>query len=166
MHRVVECLPIVELAGNEKLDQELDGYIAEVVEKGLMTEEMRLLLNKEKLKHFYQSDLALRMKGAADREELYLEQPFVMGRPADEIEKDGSDTMVLIQGIIDAFFLENQEIVLLDYKTDSVKSEKELVDRYRKQLELYQRALEDNLRMKVKEKLIYSFSLEKTIAVL
>ena len=166
MHRVVECLPIEKLAGNENLDQELDGQIAEIVEKGLMTEEMRLLLNKEKLKHFYQSDLALRMKRAADRKELYLEQPFVMGRPADEIEKDGSDTMVLIQGIIDVFFLENQEIVLLDYKTDSVKSEKELVDRYRKQLELYQRALEDNLGMKVKEKLIYSFSLEKTILVL
>ncbi len=166
MHRAVECLPIVKLAGNETLDQELDIRIAEIAEKGLITEELRLLLNKEKLKHFYQSSLALRMKAAEERGELYIEQPFVMGRPADEIEKDGSDTMVLIQGIIDAFFLENREIVLLDYKTDFVKSEKELVDRYRRQMELYQEALEDNLGMKVKEKLIYSFCLEKVIYVL
>ncbi len=72
----------------------------------------------------------------------------------------------MIQGIIDAFFLEDQEIVLLDYKTDIVKSEKELADRYQRQLEWYQRALEDNLGMKVKEKLIYSFCLEKVISVL
>ena len=166
MHRAVECLPIVKLAGNKNLDQELDIWIAKIVEKGLMTEEMRLLLNKGKLERFYQSTLALRMKKAEERKELYLEQPFVMGRPADEIEKDGSDTMVLIQGIIDAFFLEDQEIVLLDYKTDIVKSEKELADRYQRQLEWYQRALEDNLGMKVKEKLIYSFCLEKVISVL
>ncbi len=166
MHRAVECLPIVKLAGNKNLDQELDIWIAKIVEKGLMTEEMRLLLNKGKLERFYQSTLALRMKKAEERKELYLEQPFVMGRPADEIEKDGSDAMVLIQGIIDAFFLEDQEIVLLDYKTDIVKSEKELADRYQRQLEWYQRALEDNLGMKVKEKLIYSFCLEKVISVL
>jgi len=166
MHRAVECLPIVKLAGNKNLDKELDIWIAKIVEKGLMTEEMRLLLNKGKLERFYQSTLALRMKKAEERKELYLEQPFVMGRPADEIEKDGSDTMVLIQGIIDAFFLEDQEIVLLDYKTDIVKSEKELADRYQRQLEWYQRALEDNLGMRVKEKLIYSFCLEKVISVL
>ena len=166
MHRAVECLPIVKLAGNKNLDQELDIWIAKIVEKGLMTEEMRLLLNKGKLERFYQSTLALRMKKAEERKELYLEQPFVMGRPADEIEKDGSDTMVLIQGIIDAFFLEDQEIVLLDYKTDIVKSEKELADRYQRQLGGYQRALEDNGIMRVKEKLIYSFCLEKVISVL
>ena len=163
MHRVVECLPVMQLAGNESLDQALKIEIEKIVEKGLMTEEMRSLLSLEKLKHFYQSPLAERMKAAAERGELHLEQPFVMGRPADEIERDGSDTMVLIQGIIDAFFIEEQEIVLLDYKTDFVKKEEELICRYQKQLELYQTALEQNLGMKVKEKLMYSFCLEKTV---
>lgn len=166
MHRAVECLPILRLAGNEFLDREIQTELEKILEKGLMTEEMRLLLNVEKLRRFYRSPLAERMKAAAERGELYLEQPFVMGRPADEIEGDGSDTMVLIQGIIDAFFIEDQELVLLDYKTDSVKKEKELIDRYQKQMELYQMALEQNLGMKVKEKLMYSFSLEKTVLVL
>lgn len=165
MHRAVECLSVMQLAGNESLDQALKIEIEKIVEKGLMTEEMRSLLSLEKLKHFYQSPLAERMKAAAERGELHLEQPFVMGRPADEIEGDGSDTMVLIQGIIDAFFIEEQEIVLLDYKTDFVKKEEELICRYQKQLELYQTALEQNLGMKVKEKLMYSFCLEKTVLV-
>lgn len=165
MHRAVECLSVMQLAGNESLDQALKIEIEKIVENGLMTEEMRSLLSLEKLKHFYQSPLAERMKAAAERGELHLEQPFVMGRPADEIEGDGSDTMVLIQGIIDAFFIEEQEIVLLDYKTDFVKKEEELICRYQKQLELYQTALEQNLGMKVKEKLMYSFCLEKTVLV-
>ena len=62
-----------------------------------------MLLNKKRLEAFVVSGLALRMKAAAERGELYLEQPFVMGRPADEIEGDGSSTMVLVQGIMDAF---------------------------------------------------------------
>ena len=103
------------------------------------------------------------MKAAAKRGELSREQPFVMGRPADEVEGDGSDTMVLIQGIIDAFFIEDGEIVLLDYKTDAVRTKRALIERYQKQLDWYQKALESNLGRPVKEKVIYSFALEKAI---
>ena len=102
---------------------------------------------------------------AAKEKELYTEQPFVMGRPADEIEHDGSNTMVLIQGIIDAFFIEKDGIVLIDYKTDRVKTKEELIRRYRKQLELYQEALEQNLGKKVKEKIIYSFALGGEVVI-
>ena len=105
------------------------------------------------------------MKAAKERDELYLERPFVMGRDADEVEGTGSGTMVLIQGVIDAFFLEDGEIVLVDYKTDMVRKEAELILRYERQLALYQQALECNLGRKVKEKLIYSFSLDKTVVL-
>ncbi len=71
--------------------------------------------------------------------------------------------MVLIQGIIDAFFVEDGEIVLLDYKTDKVSDETELVSRYRIQLDYYKEALEASTNMKVKEIYIYSFSLGKEI---
>ena len=70
---------------------------------------------------------------------------------------------VLVQGIIDAYFMEEDEIVLVDYKTDRVKrgQEQKLIDLYHVQLEDYARALE---RMKrVKEKIIYSFTLQKEI---
>ena len=71
--------------------------------------------------------------------------------------------MVLIQGIIDAYFEEDGEIIVLDYKTDSVQTEAELKDRYREQLRLYTKALEQIIRKKVKEQIIYSFTLRKEI---
>lgn len=165
MHRALECLSIERLTDSGQPEEELDQEIARIVSEGLLTEDMEALLERGKLTAFYRSDLARRMKRASKCRELYREKPFVMGKKADEVEHDGSSTMVLIQGIIDAFFLEGDEIVLLDYKTDAVASEEELVKRYREQLELYQEALEKNLNKKVKEKLIYSFHFDKTIVV-
>ena len=71
--------------------------------------------------------------------------------------------MVLIQGIIDAYFEEDGEIIVLDYKTDRVQTEAELKDRYQEQLRLYTKALEQITRKKVKEQIIYSFTLRKEI---
>lgn len=165
MHRAVECLPVERLAKSEQIEKELEEEIQRLLAEGRLTEEMEALLRRDKLIKFYQSELAFRMKQAAMQQKLYRERPFVMGKTADEIEQDGSETMVLIQGIIDAFFVEDGEIVLLDYKTDVVKSEEELVRRYKEQLDLYQQALERNLKKPVKEKLIYSFYFNKTLGV-
>ena len=165
MHRALECLDVKTLAGSDDLEQQLEKEIIKITEKGRLTEEMRQLLRRKKLVQFYQSPLAMRMKAAAEREELFTERPFVMGQSADEIEHDGSDTMVLVQGIIDAFFIEDDEIVLLDYKTDVINSAEELKNRYQKQLDLYQCALEANLGKKVKEKLLYSFYLDAVVEV-
>lgn len=165
MHRAIAYLPVEVLAGSSNLEKELDLWLDKIVEKGQLTEEMRRLLQMNKLQKFYRSKLALRMKAAAKRKELYVERPFVMGRTADEIEGDGSHTIVLIQGIVDAFFIEDGEIVLLDYKTDRVKHAFELVSRYKRQLELYQDAIRDNLGKNVKEKLIYSFYLDQEIPI-
>ena len=62
-------------------------------------------------------------------------------------------------------FIEKDGIVLIDYKTDRVKTKEELIRRYRKQLELYQEALEQNLGKKVKEKIIYSFALGGEVVI-
>ena len=67
---------------------------------------------------------------------------------------------VLIQGIIDVFFVEDG-LVLLDYKTDSVQSMEELWNRYETQLNYYQEALQKLMQMPVKEKILYSVSLEE-----
>ena len=76
------------------------------------------------------------------------------------------EDLTLIQGIIDVFWIEKDGIVLLDYKTDRVQQAKELIDRYETQLKLYADALERVFaarKLKVKEILIYSFSLEQLI---
>ena len=92
------------------------------------------------------------------------EKPFMMGISAKELDPAfPEEEMVLVQGIVDAWFLEDDEIVLLDYKTDKVRDEKALVDRYAVQLQLYERALEAATGKKVKEVYIYSFTLESVI---
>lgn len=167
-HRAMECFDLARLvdAGWEEMDVLLQEEKKRLMDEGRMDTESANLLIMDKIKHFYGTSLAKRMKQALEREELFLEKPFVMGRPASEIEaEDDSDTMILIQGIIDAFFIEDDEIVLLDYKTDVVKNSGELREKYKKQLELYATALEANFNKRVKEKILYSFYLEEEIFV-
>ena len=77
-----------------------------------------------------------------------------------------SDAKILVQGIMDAYFEENQELTLVDYKTDHVQNEEELVKRYQKQMELYKMALERGTSKSVKQVILYSFSLQKTVLIL
>ena len=95
---------------------------------------------------------------------LRREQPFVLSLPANSVNKEFPEgEKVLIQGIIDAYFIEEDGIVLLDYKTDSVKSGDELVNRYTAQLDYYQEAIEKLTGKKVKERILYSFSLGEEV---
>ena len=97
---------------------------------------------------------------------LFREQPFVISRSAAEIDEAWDPKeRVLVQGIIDAYFLEGDEIVLVDYKTDRVRrgEEQKLVDLYHTQLEDYAQALHRMTGRRVKEKYIYSFTLKKEI---
>lgn len=78
------------------------------------------------------------------------------------------EDLTLIQGIIDVFWIEDDGITVLDYKTDRVDTAQELIDRYATQLKLYADALERVFaarKLKVKEILIYSFSLEQLITL-
>ena len=87
---------------------------------------------------------------------------------ADEIYENGMDDNILVQGIIDLYFINvNDEIVLVDYKTDYVEKgkEEELVKKYKKQLELYSRALEEALGKKVSKCWIYSVWLENLVEI-
>ena len=91
-----------------------------------------------------------------------------MGVPAREIGPVDSDELVVIQGIIDAYFEENGELILLDYKTDHVSKQDGadiLKKRYKRQLDDYQQALEQMLQKKVRQKLIYSFALKCWIEI-
>lgn len=106
------------------------------------------------------------MRTAGQSGRLYREQPFVLGLPADELNgKFPADELVLIQGVIDVYFEEDGELVVADYKTDQVENGRELVEKYRKQLEYYARALQQLTGKKVKEKIIYSFRLHEEIVL-
>ena len=106
------------------------------------------------------------MQEAARKQKLYREQPFVLGVDAKELypeEEDGE--LILIQGIIDAYFEEPDGLVVLDYKTDKVNNGKELAEKYQEQLRYYAKALEQMSGKKVKEKIIYSFTLRKEVYI-
>lgn len=161
MHRVLECFDFTR-----EFDT-LEEQIAGMQENGMLREEMAERISLPGLKQFFHSSLAKRMQQAARAGKLYREKPFVMGKPGGETSKEAphSRVMVLIQGIIDAFFEEEGELVLVDYKTDAVKREQELARRYQAQMDLYQEALGRATGKQVKEKLLYSFKLRKTILV-
>ena len=96
------------------------------------------------------------------RGELFREQPFVLGIDARRLKEEfPAGETVLIQGIVDVFFVEEDGLTLLDYKTDSVSSMGELWNRYETQLDYYQEALEKLMGKPVKERILYSFHLGK-----
>ena len=168
MHRFLECFDfgtLDDFLGLETGKQAawVSNCADEMVQKGQITEKMREQLSIAALDHFLSTPLANRMKKAAMRGTLYKEKPFVMGLNAGEIYGTDSTEIVLIQGIIDVFFEEDDKICLLDYKTDAVKSEEELKNRYQKQLELYAKALARVSEKEILSPLIYSFSLGREI---
>lgn len=161
-HKVLEVLDFNKTYDEELLRQELSM----LKEKGLLTEQMIGCIRLRDILLFLQSNLGLRMQAASKKSVLYAEQPFVMGMEAREIYSGSqSDEMVLIQGIIDAYFEEDGQLVVVDYKTDRVSQESELLERYHSQLEYYAEALERLTGKTVKQKVIYSFTLQQEIDV-
>lgn len=119
------------------------------------------------LERFFDSELYERLKRAdkIDREKKFLISFDDLGIE-DELTEKYKGTDGMLQGISDCVFIEDGELVLLDYKTDRVNSGEELANRYRRQLELYRAAMEKLYGMPVKEGLLYSFSLGETVKVL
>ena len=160
-HRVMECLDYAEADTEEQLRAQLKRLL----ESQKMTEQEAECIRIRDIRRFVESGLGQRMKKAAMKKHLYREQPFVIQRSASMLDDGWKNETVLVQGIIDAYFMEEEEIVLVDYKTDRVKrgQEQKLIDLYHVQLEDYARALERMTGKKVKEKIIYSFTLQKEI---
>ena len=135
----------------EAVRQELDRLTA----AGKLAEEDKSCIWPADFVRLVKSGLVRRLAEAEQRKELYREQPFVIGLPGDQVDGSDPEETVLIQGIIDAFFYEEDEIVVVDYKTDHVKRPEEY----------YEQALSMVTGKRVKERLIYSFALGKLIPV-
>ena len=133
----------------------------------ILEEEELALIHKEQLETFLSSTLGECFKKAYLEKRLFREKHFMRALPyhslfPERAEKDE----VLLQGIIDAFIVEDDGIILVDYKTDRVKSEEELRERYQKQIMLYSDALEAILGKKVKKRVLYSFYLGEGVEIL
>lgn len=156
-------------------DEDVSDFVNEMRRKNMISDEQAKAVKTDELRKFLTGELAGRMKKASMDDYLYREQPFVIGLKASEIikmqtgvateENDEYDDICLIQGIIDAFFVENNSIVIVDYKTDKVFDESELVRKYKIQLEYYAKALSKLMDMPVAQMIIYSSRLSKQIVL-
>ncbi len=163
-HKVLELLDYGAVDSEQMIQANMEKMFAE----GKIDESMKQSVRTSQIYWFTTSWIGKRMKWAWEDGKLWREQQFVMSIPASEVdEKWSSEEPVLVQGIIDAFFEEEDGLVLVDYKTDRVKKgqESELVKKYRKQLWYYGKVLERVRGKTVKEVYIYSFALGKAILV-
>lgn len=163
-HKAVEYLDFTRADTEDDVREQLELWVSE----GRMDGQERACIREKDLSAFAVSPLGRRMCQAQQRGALYREQPFVISRKASEVNGVwNGEEQVLLQGIIDAYFREQGELVLVDYKTDQVTPGQEgyLVEKYRIQLECYGEALERLTGKKVKERYLYSFRLGKALPV-
>jgi ATP-dependent helicase/nuclease subunit A len=161
-HKVMEKIEFDQIHSLEDVAIQLD----QLVHKRQIQQTDITFLNKAKILEFTKTELSQRIWNAKTDNKLFKEQKFVFGIPAKQVYKESdSDELVLVQGIIDAYFEEQDGLVLVDYKTDRVSDQGEtsLIERYQTQLDYYQAALEQMTGKKVKERVIYSFALGKEI---
>ena len=158
MHEAMQWLPLAQYT-QASLTKELDALVT----KGTFTEEERNLLSDTSLYKFFSSNLGKRLINA---KRIERELPFSMlfdGKRVYDTLEDGEN--LFLQGIIDTAFEEDGEWVLVDYKTDRVKSGEDLIKRYTIQMDLYKEALQRLTGMPVKASYIYSFRLHDAISI-
>lgn len=151
---------------NEKVDYDLDkieNLIEELKAKEIITTKEADSINKNKILEFTKSKIWNELKEA---KEIQKEKPFYINIPAKEIYNEKTNENILVQGIIDLYYIDKEgNLNLVDYKTDYVENgnENSLITKYKKQLNLYKEALEESLKKQVKNTYIYSVYLNKEI---
>ena len=141
----------------EKIENILESFVL----KNIITSNEKEAINKQRILNFTKSKIWEELKNASIIEK---EKPFYINIPASKIYDNEIEENILVQGIIDLYYInKNNELVLVDYKTDFVQNENELIEKYKVQLELYKTALEEALNRKVDKVYIYSTQLEKNI---
>ncbi len=159
-HRIFELLDFKHAQTTE----EIADWLLELTERKLLSGSEQLSVQPQDFSDFMNSELYARMRTAELAGNLYREQPFVIGIPANEVNDSyPAEEIILIQGIIDAYFEEQGELVLVDYKTDCVESAEQLRNQYGIQLEYYAKALTQLTGKPVKERILYSVQLQESI---
>lgn len=163
IHFVMQHLDLTKAANIDNIKEEIDIMVT----KELLTYEEAEIVNPEKILRFFQSNIGKRILKS---DKIYREAPFILKKMASEVIDDLEDCKeeLLIQGIIDCYFEENDELILVDYKTGNVfdGNEEIILRRYRVQMELYKEALEKITEKQVKESYIYLFDIDKEVKIL
>ena len=161
VHRIMELMDYDRFRDPDSVTPgQVMQWIEELENQGRIPPEYRQVLRPRPFLRFLQGDLGRRMGRAARAGRLHREQPFVLGLPASRLREDfPSEETIMIQGIIDAFFAEEDGLVLVDYKTDHVENGQQLADRYRTQMVYYAQTLASVYHRPVREIILYAFGL-------
>jgi ATP-dependent helicase/nuclease subunit A len=163
LHKITE---FIDYERHVTLD-EIEELIQLLIEKNLLSAEDAATIQREKIKTLVDSPIAERMRKAAAQSKLYRETPFVLAMPASQIYTQAeTDEKILVHGIIDCHFEENDKLILLDFKSDTLPrgvSLNEWAEKHRIQLEIYRQALSEATKKEVSETLLYSFACGETV---
>lgn len=159
MHLFLENIDI----NKDYSDKDLETLLEELITKKLIQQEEKNLINMYEIKKYLNSNLVKKLKNC---KKIEKEKEFCIKINASEIFDEAKDEKILVQGIIDLYGVTNEEnIILIDYKTDFVNDGDLLVKKYINQLKIYKDALEKALNKKVTEVYIYSLHLNKEIQI-
>lgn len=158
--------------GKSRSFNDIKEQISDLISRDLLREEESKVINIKKILNFINSPIGKRMvKAFEEGREVVRELPFYTEISALEfnknLPKEYNDEVVRLQGVIDAYFEEEDGIVIVDYKTDYVGEGgvQEIIDRYRLQLDYYSRALEKITGKKVRERYLYLFNIDEAVEV-
>lgn len=154
----------MQYADYEKAGKDVAGELERLVEQGMLTSAEADVVDEKAIAKFFESGLAKRMLAS---EKVYKEYAFTAAIPLEEMEPDikSEGEVIIIEGVADCAFIENGELVIIDFKTDRVQSGAELAEKYRDQLAVYRRCLGEVIGLPVKQTLIYSFKLGETVEI-
>ncbi len=166
-HRIFELINYSSFSGIESDFEKQDilkEQLEEINEKMIVPKEYMECIDENKVLGLINSNIGKRMIEADTKGKLFREKQFVIGVSANNVKPEYSkEERVLVQGIVDIFFEEDGEIVVVDYKTDNVNNLKDLLARYETQLDYYGMALSQITGKKIKEKVLYSVKLNKEL---
>ena len=157
---------VMQMANFEKCKTDFIGEVEKLHENLVLSDAEYAALDYELFKQFFESELCDRVIASND---VRREMKFLTEFPAGELLEDLSDNCkaepIVVQGAVDLLFVENGQIVIVDFKSDRNKNEAELISAYKRQLEIYAMACSKLMNMQVKELIIYSYALGKEIII-
>ena len=167
---------IMEVLDFEKVntESEIKAQIQDLIKRRIITEKESQVLSPRKIMRFFKSPIAKRMlssKFVKREQKIYTQIKMNEIYLNDEIFKNNRETYenesVMLRGVIDLYFEEDDGLVILDYKTDFVdeNNKKEIIHKYKKQIEIYADVLSKLTGKKVKEKYLYLFGIDKQVKV-
>ncbi|NDI33733.1 helicase-exonuclease AddAB subunit AddA [Chengkuizengella sediminis] len=163
-HAIMQHIPIHEPISLKVIQQTIDHLLM----KNMISIEQSEQVDISVIHTFFQSELGTRLNLS---KRFYREVPFSYGLPAKDVygsrETGTSSEIVLVQGIIDCLFLENDHFILIDYKTDAIYGNKlnEIKERYKMQIEMYSKAVEHIWKIPVLEHYLYLFDGAHTVKI-